>query len=460
MMRFICVLSILAFVSGTVTYAASKVSKEEDGMDSFQAGVAVRDITPLPGASLWGYSDREGAATGTLDPLYAKAIAFRAGATTVALVTLDLGRAPMQPVRERIRRRAKNAGVDYVSMMASHTHHAPAMEDVDAPYMAPIEDAIAACIEEAAADLRPAAIGVTRTEIDVAHNRRILTGDGRCLMLWRNDERAPTAPVDKEAGVILVSGTDGRPLAVLVNYACHPVVMGPSNLQYSADYPGEMARLVEEATGAPCLFLQGACGNINPYLDKTPMAEGGADAMRSVGRTCADTVIAALAAVKPASPETPSAAFVEKQIVVGTRWDIENPSVVEILRGMYGPVYDVYMQNAGPAMAVPLSVIVLNGNLALAGMPGEIFIQYQIELKAGSPLRDTFLCGYANDFFAYFPTVRDAAAGGYGGSVPTYVGLGAGDKLTAEAEIEIGRLIGKLNPVCTPEDFVVLDAEL
>jgi hypothetical protein len=36
---------------------------------------------------------------------------------------------------------------------------------------------------------------------------------------------------------------------VLVNYACHPAVLGRDNLEYSADYVGVMARTVEEAVG-------------------------------------------------------------------------------------------------------------------------------------------------------------------------------------------------------------------
>ena len=49
-----------------------------------------------------------------------------------------------------------------------------------------------------------------------------------------------TFPVDPTVGVIRIDRGDGTPLAILVNYACHPVVFGPDNLDYSADYPSEM----------------------------------------------------------------------------------------------------------------------------------------------------------------------------------------------------------------------------
>lgn len=242
-------------------------------MAYFLAGVGVRDITPPPGCPLWGYSDRSGPADGTLDPLYATTIAFQAGQNIAAVVTLDLGRPLNESACARIREKAAAADVDYVFFTASHTHHAPVLETADAPYMPAIEQGVIESIQEAASRLQPARMGVGVAEVDIAHNRRVIQPDGRCAMLWRNQNKKPTSPVDKEASVVRITTLDGAPLATLVHYACHPVVMGSSNLKYSADYVGEMKRLVKEKTGAPCLFLQGGCGNINPYLDKTPSAK-------------------------------------------------------------------------------------------------------------------------------------------------------------------------------------------
>ena len=424
---------------------------------SFCVGAATRDITPDPGAPLWGYTERQGGASGTLDPLYAKAVVFRAGRKAVAIVSLDLGRVPLEDVCNRIRQRALAKGVDYVFFAATHTHHAPVMEIPDAPYMPGIESGIGDAIEEAVDRVEPARIGVARTLIDIAHNRRKLLDDGRCFMLWRNEGRMSTAPVDREAAIIKVTNLDGKPLVTLVHFACHPVVMGQSNYAYSADYVGEMTRRVREQTRAECVFLQGACGNINPYLDKTQIDDGAVEAMRGVGRECADTVLAAYGAIVTQMPETPSVAFIEKQVLVGTRWDLSDAASLEALREAHGPMFDVYIGAVDSSLAVPLSVVVINGNLALVGMPGEIFVQYQQALKEGSPLRDSFLCGYANGYYAYFPTVRDAVAGGYGGTMASFVGLGAGDKLLIEAEIEIARLSGKARETCSRDDFALLE---
>src|SRR5690606_30623735 len=57
---------------------------------------------------------------------------------------------------------------------------------------------------------------------------------------------------------------DGAPLATIVNYACHPITVGPDNDLITPDYPGVVKRVVEDATGSTCLFLQGAAGDLGP----------------------------------------------------------------------------------------------------------------------------------------------------------------------------------------------------
>ncbi len=428
-------------------------------MAEFMAGVCVRDITPPAGAPLWGYGDRTGPATGTLDPLHAKAVVFRAADQAAAVVMLDLGRAPTQTVRRRIAERVRAAHVDYVFLSATHTHHAPVMEMEDADYILPIEDKIVEAIVEASATAKPARLGTGRTQIDIGHNRRIVK-DGKCQMLWRNEAHTPTSPVDKEAIVLRLDGVDGAPIATIVNYACHPVIMGPTNLEYSADYVGEMCRLVEDETQAPCLFLQGGCGDINPYYDKTAIDDGAVSAMRKAGETCAKAVLALWPDIETKAPEKAAVAYSEQDVHVGSRWDLRDLEQQQIYAEAHGGLsgfFSFYLQKAKPDLAVPLSMVVLNNEIVLVGVPGEFFTYSQQVLKAGSPLDNTLLCGYVNDWHAYFPPLRDAVAGGYGGTMASYVGLGAADKVLTEGLIEVARLIGDGLRKCTPLDFEIID---
>jgi neutral ceramidase len=427
------------------------------------AGVATVDITPEPGLKLWGYSNRASGATGTLDPLMAKAVVLNLGDDSAAIVTLDLGRAPEPAVIEKIRERTRaECGVENLFITASHTHSAPTMEstsDTPNPFAEKVGQQIAEIVVQAAKRAVPVRIGVGRGVADLAHNRRKFLPDGRVAMQWRNAEREPTEPVDKEFAVIRLDGADGKPLAVLFHYACHPVVLGPDNLQYSADFVGAACKAVSDELAAPCLFLQGACGNINPYLDKTPLNEGGVVAMQTMGRTLGELLLATSREIKTTAPDSPSLEFDAQVIPIRTRWDIEAPEVQAVLSKAYGPRFDNYIAGTIKNNIVPctLTTMLIDGDLALVGMPGEIFVQFQTDLKRRSPIRDTFLVGYTNGYHAYFPTLRDAAAGGYGGKTATYVEPGAGERLTDAALVELYKMQGQLHDVPRAEDFKLLE---
>jgi hypothetical protein len=427
------------------------------------AGVATADITPQPGFMLWGYSNRTGPATGTLDALMAKAVVLKVGEQSAAIVTLDLGRVPEPEVIERIRARTQaECGVSNLFITASHTHSAPAMESTPGSpneFSDRTGSKIADIIVAAAKSAVSVTIGVGRGEADLAHNRRKFLADGRVAMQWRNAEREKTEPVDKEFAVIRLDKADGKPLAVLFHYACHPVVLGPDNLQYSADFVGAACKTVTDELHAPCLFLQGACGNLNPYLDKTPLDQGGVSEMRKMGRTLGQLLLATAQATKTAASAAPSLQFDAPVIPIRTRWDIEAPEVRAVLSKAYGPRFDNYITTRIKHNIVPctLTTLLVNGNLALVGMPGEVFVEFQTELKQRSPVRDTFLVGYTNGYHAYFPTIRDAAAGGYGGKTATYVEPGAGERLTDAALIELYKMKDQLHDVPRAEDYKLLE---
>jgi hypothetical protein len=101
----------------------------------------------------------------------------------------------------------------------------------------------------------------------------IVYGQGRCALgthrdFWDGSQfvcgHNPGVPVDDTVVVARVTADDGNPIATVVNYACHPTTLAWDNTLISPDYIGAMRELVERETGAPCLFLQGASGEIGP----------------------------------------------------------------------------------------------------------------------------------------------------------------------------------------------------
>lgn len=455
--------AFMSIGSATVLSAAAATGAPKPTIDvsasgsrgEFRVGAATRDITPPTGQEMWGYSNPQQIAEGVRDPLMARCVAFRSGRTAVGIAVIDYGRMPTPASCEHIRRRCRSSGFDAVVFMATHTHSGPYMELDGLPHLKLVEDGIIDGLREAHTNAKPAKIGLERERIDISFNRRRIK-DGECYMQWRNENREPTFPNDQEAGVFhVVNADDDTPIVTLVNYACHPVIFGPDNREYSADWPGEMSRLVSQSTGAPCIFLQAAAGDINPYLDKTPVREGGSQAVDTEGRKAADAVLAAIGRAAPRVPEAPSIHYRQEPIEVGTRWDLSDAGQVRILQENYGRMYEKYMKGIGADLAVPLGILILNGDMAFSFMPGEMFVDFQHDLKKRSPIRDTFLCGYANEFHVYFPTVRDIAYGGYGAATVTYVGVGAGERLVTAATRMIGEMTNKIGPLTGPEDFEI-----
>lgn len=419
---------------------------------SFSAGVTRVDITPPAGVELWGYSNRTGPATGTLDPLYARVLVLDDTRQAVAIVTLDLGRTFGPPqiarVREQIRR---DYHVNDVMFIASHTHSGPAIEDGYDDGVVPAweqraVDSIIKAIGDARARMVPARIGVGMGQAIIGHNRRVVQSDGSVKMLWRNSTGQQTGMIDPTVGVIRVDDRQGNPLAILVSYACHPVVFGPDNLRYSADYPGAMARVVEESFGGRpvCFFLQGAPGDINPLLDKTPLPENADEVMRTVGAKLGREVTRVAQTIRTEVPAAPELAFFSEELTCKNRWDVEK--LRASLTAAFPPnLARRYQRYITPEITMPVTTLVINQQIALVGLPGEPFVGLQLLLRQRAPLAATFMCGYTNGYYGYFPTISAAVSGGYGAdTIVTRVEVGMGERMVDRGLIHIYRALGRL----------------
>jgi hypothetical protein len=414
----------------------------------FRAGVAKADLDPPTGLPMAGYGTRY--SKGTLDPLEARVLALSDGTRTIALVTLDLCYTFDPPIMDEIRR-AVRGSVDEVVFHASHTHSGPTY--LEAPEAAKHAiPRIAGAIQAAAHALVPARIANGWGQVFLGFNRRYLRTDGSVEMFWRNETKISTTfPVDPTVGVIRIDRSDGTPLAVLVNYACHPVVLGPENLDYSADYPSEMRRYVEQQMGGKVMafFLQGAPGDINPYYDKTPLVEDAVGVMKQTGQKLgAEAVRVArnLTTRVPANPRIQS-----KTVIVpsANRWDLDK------LRAVLKERYRIEGPRAArllrDTMELPVTTLLLNfgsadRDLAFVGMPGEPFVEFQMQLRAKSPIPNSFLLGYTNGYFAYFPTIAAAVRGGYGAnSTVVTTEVGSGERMLNTGLISIYELLGRLS---------------
>lgn len=405
------------------------------------AGVARVDVTPPNGIQLAGYSATNRPADGVLDPLYAQALVLDDGKSKAAIVTLDLIFTPPDAEMRAVRARAKaSANVADVIFLASHTHSGPLFFDQKA-WLATLVDKIGSAIEQADRNRKPARIGAAWGQTQIGFNRRYVPPEGAAVMHWRNATKTATFPVDPTVGVLRIDSEDATPIAILVNYACHPVVFGPDNRKYSADFPGEMRKTIERAIpGALAFYLQGGAGDINPYHDKTPLPENGVERMRAIGRQLGEEVVRVASTIRP-QPSEPSVAMRVTEHEFAYRYD-QNKTEELIAKTGRAPIarYPLW----GDPLKLPVTALLINKQYAFVGMPAEPFVEFQMYLRAHSPLPFTYFLGYANGNVNYIPTINAAVRGGYGAdNMITRIEVGAGEEMIHRGLVSLYTLLGK-----------------
>jgi len=403
-------------------------------MGTLQAGVSRVTITPPVGIYLIGFAARAGGSRGVRDDLCATALALSDGATEALIVSCDLLIVHHDLVR-RVRQEASaRTGVpgENILFCATHTHSGPpACTTPDSPsmlqaYVDNLAALLAGAILMAHDRLAPARFGFGRGEARIGVNRRLTRPDGLTVIAAN-----PAGPLDPEVGVLRVDAADGRPLAVVVNHACHPVVLGSDSNVVSADWPGAMRRVVEQASGAKCLFLQGACADVNPLPGGPTDCE---DVLERLGTEVGSQVIAAWARAKPQAADTVRVAG-ERLLVPlwrASQYEREAPALVELAEAGRESSRDALRarldastpwtpevvgvrgarQGDEQLLAVELQVLRV-GEVAVAAAAGEIFVETGLAVKRCSPIPNTMFAAYSNGLAGYFPLPEDYPRGGY-----------------------------------------------
>ena len=250
-------------------------------------GVAREDITPPVEiySRSWGASAYD-VADGVHRPLTITALALvGAGNTPLLLIAADLGwwknSADEWFVRSAVLEALKLPS-ERLLISLSHTHAGPSLSRDDAektggkliePYLVMLRERIIRASQAALAYCRPARLSWRYGHCDLAHNRdQQQPGSTRYVVGHNENEPADDTLL---VGRVEEIGSN-RIMATIVNYACHPTTLAWDNRLISPDFPGAMREVVEPATDAPCLFLQGASGELSPieqYVGDTAVCE-------------------------------------------------------------------------------------------------------------------------------------------------------------------------------------------
>jgi len=229
--------------------------------DQIQAGAAKVDITSED--------------TLVNDRLFVKALVLQNEQVVVAIVTVDavaigeighIGNDYLGNVRARVER---ELGIPPTNVLinASHCHGV---------VCADVEERTFEAIRQAHGNVVPVQVGTgVGREDRIMENRRLLLKNGRevdvrhAYSMPPDEEVAAVGPIDPEIGVLRLDKADGSPLAVLYNFACHPIQGVPSGGN-TADVTGFASQVIEDnlGEGTVALFVQGCAGDINPVFYK------------------------------------------------------------------------------------------------------------------------------------------------------------------------------------------------
>src|SRR4051812_28279395 len=234
------------------------------------AGTGRRCINPPPNIAHggWGAQKHEQAEGIDMD-LWVTALALSDRKTLAVILDIDIQILTNQRADQLRAAVSKATGLPLQNIRASatHTHSGPVPYkswiekgyDLVEPWFENLARWSAEAASEAMSNLQPVQVRAGRGECHINSNRRAETSTGE-RFLGVNRE----GPCDHEVAVVKLDLLDGKPLATMVNFACHPTIMGPPNRLITPDYPGAMKRVVEQAVGGKCLFLQGAAGDQGP----------------------------------------------------------------------------------------------------------------------------------------------------------------------------------------------------
>jgi hypothetical protein len=395
---------------------------------NLRAGAARLEITPPVGLDLTGFLARENPSVGVRDPLYVRALVLDDGDRQVALISCDLlgfDRELVVEIRDRI---AIETGISapHVMLACTHTHGGPATihlvdcGEIDPKYVETLMPRIVEAVAQAQARLATATLATgSATSSEGVHNRR-----------------TPGDVIDPEVGLLRVDDGEGKPLAVVVNYTCHPTTLNHLNRHVTADYPGLVSSRIEEATGAIALFLMGAIGDVGPVTR-------GEESLATVGNAVADAALAAfpqLAANEVERLETAGETLHLPLFPLPTRdewlaWRAQhqaaaleaehgtNPGAAKMHWAMVHWVEHMFeeMQDRALRPTVDAEIQAFGiGDLVIVGVPGEYFVELGLLIKEGikqkamqGSKRQVMISGFTNGDVGYIPARRAYPKGGY-----------------------------------------------
>ncbi len=398
-----------------------------EGRADYKVGVTRTEITPKEPIWLSGYGNRNKPSEGVDHPLYAKALAIQMDKEPpLLLITADIIGFPnelSEAIAKRIQTELK-VPRENVLFVGSHTHTGPMIagnlmgmfdlkdKDIDTirTYTKKLEEKCFVLARDAIAEMTPAKLSFARGKATFAMNRRVIRPEGGV-----NFGVNTKGPVDHEVPVLRIDSMEGKVRAIVFGYACHCTTLTGQHYRIDPDWAGYAQDFLERAhPGAIALFVTGCGGDANPE------PRGKLDFARQHGLELAGAVTQALKGQRVEIKGPLKSAFERAELPLSKpptreefqkRLEDKNPAVQRHARRQLE-----ILDKGGKlptSYPCPVQVWQLGKELTLVALGGEVVVDYALRLKNEIKDGNVWVAGYANDVFAYVPSVRILNEGGY-----------------------------------------------
>ena len=394
--------------------------------EGLRAGYAKVDITPAGPVFMGGYDLRNAPSDGIHgnDRLYVRALILEQGGIRIAFVMADIiGIYNHDSWRSKI---SEATGIPAANILLGdvHNHAAPSPFDKrNAKWVQQFEPALLAVVRDATARIQPVHIAAGTGHSRIAMNRRqVRPNDSLSTLTFDENDRSqtfgkaktdkpveirefagvvrlganPQGPIDDQVQVVRIDSTSGKPVAVMIHYACHGTSLGGRNSEISGEWMGRMQDYVEKQfPGVGSIFLQGAAGDINPRV------VGGLDGYQDDVKTTwalGDEIGAEVARVYRSLSPLPSTS---ELIQLETR-EI-------LLPRQYRELFENFADTAVKVQTTAVRI----SDLMWITFPGELFHAIGEHVRAAAPSAYPHILGYTNGYVGYFPEQKAYAEGGY-----------------------------------------------
>jgi len=362
-----------------------------------KAGYSETDITPPVGSAMAAFPSgpkripRRSA--GVHDRLMAKALAIKNGRTTVCICACDVllwQAEDITRIRDAITNECESLSAENIIIAATHTHSSGENTYLfggkpEDAWVVELRQQVVATVLAALNDLEEASISFAQIEAPYNHNRRAvhegqLVRGGLALEYVKG---LTEGPVDPTLSVIRFDRGNGTGI-IWANWTGHGVTVGPTNNLYSADYPGALSLFVNSRIpDYKIIFTNGAAGNVHPKW----CIRDNFEAAEKVGGLLGEKVVEAFGIAKPITVD--SLRSCTKKLELPNRAD------------------------ASLTVTCEITCFHLD-DIILGFLPGEQFVEVQLQLRQHLEPTPVVLTGYANGWVGYVPMASDYAIEGYG----------------------------------------------